>query len=149
MKGLVFEGRVSEDGTIHLPKTMRKQLVAAYRGKAIVVTVRRKRRTRSNEQNAYYWACVIPALIHAFNELGTPMQPDNADDKEAMHCFFRDKFLKGREMVTAQGEVFNLPPTTTELSKDEFAQYLDEIMKWAAEHLNIVIPAPNEQISIF
>lgn len=149
MKGLSFSGRIDENGVIYLPKTMRKQMIAAFRGKAIEVMVKRKRKTRSTEQNAYYWACVIPALIHAFNDLGTPMQPDSADDKEAMHAFFRDKFLKGREVVTAQGEVFNLPPTTTELSTDEFGQYLDHVIQWAAEHLNIAVPAPGEQIRIF
>jgi hypothetical protein len=62
MTGLTFAGNVDETGEIHLPKTMRKQIAAAFRGKNIEVTVKRRAAKHSDAQRGYYWACVLPGL---------------------------------------------------------------------------------------
>ncbi len=149
MTGLTFAGKVDETGEIHLPKTMRKQIAAAFRGKNIEVTVKRRAAKHSDAQRGYYRACVLPALIHGFNDTGQQMQPDNREHLDLMHQFCKDKFLKGREVFTKTGEAVYLPATTSNLSKDEFGRYLDYIAEWAAEYLHISIPGPGEQIEIF
>ena len=149
MKGLSFSGRIDENGVITLPKTMRKQMIAAFKGKPIEVTVKRRSAKHSDAQRGYYWACVIPALVHGFNDLGTPMQPGNKDHLETVHEFCKAQFLKGREVFTATGEAIYFPASTSDLNKDDFGRYIDEIARWAAEYLNINIPAPGEQVSIF
>ncbi len=149
MTGLTFAGKVDETGEIHLPKTMRKQIAAAFKGKNIEVTVKRRAAKHSDAQRGYYWACVLPALVYAFNDLGEQMQPGNREHLNLMHEFCKNKFIKGREIYTATGEAMNLPPSTADLNKDNFGKYIDDIAQWAAEHLNIAIPAPGEQIEIF
>lgn len=149
MKGLSFTGRIDENGDIQLPKTMRKQMIAAFRGKAIEVTVKRKTAKHSDAQRGYYWACVLPALVYGFNDLGETMQPGNKEHLETVHEFCKGKFLKGREVFTATGEAVYFPASTSLLSKDDFGKYIDDIAQWAAEYLNVKIPEPGEQVSIF
>lgn len=60
---LEYYGSVSETGEITLPKRMRKEMSKAFQGHNIEVTVRRKRHRRSNNQNAYYWSVVVPAVV--------------------------------------------------------------------------------------
>ena len=68
--------------------------------------------------------------------------------KEDTHLFLRGKFLKD-ELCNSDGEVIGERiKSTTELGKGKFMDYLSDINQFAAEYLNIVIPAPNEQISI-
>jgi len=146
---LEFSGRVLDDGTIELPKTMRKQIAGSFKGKRIKVRVEQLSAKHSDAQRGYYWACVIPALVHGFSDLGTPMQPGNKDHLETVHEFCKAQFLKGREVFTATGEAIYFPASTSDLNKDDFGRYIDEIARWAAEYLNINIPAPGEQVSIF
>lgn len=149
MEGLIFAGKIDENGVIFLPKTMRKQMIAAFRGKNIEVKIIRKSAKHSDAQRGYYWACVLPALVYAFNELGEQMQPGNREHLDQMHEFCKGKFLKGREVFTANGEAMYLPPSTADLNKDDFGSYIDNIAQWATENLNIAIPAPGEQMKIF
>lgn len=67
-----------------------------------------------------------------------------------IHGFLKDKFLhNGIEIANAHGEVEQLPPSTTRLSTIEQEEYHEDIRRWGAEYLNIVIPLPNEQLEIF
>lgn len=70
---------------------------------------------RSSEQNNYYWS-IVDLLS---NEVGyTPRE---------MH-----------EVLKSHFEI----PSTKELSKKEFATYLEQLIRWAATELNIVVPDP-------
>ena len=148
---LEFSGRVLDDSTIELPKTMRKQISAAYRGKKIIVRVEELSKKHSSAQRGYYRACTLPALIYGFNQVGEQLQPGNKAHLDLMHEFCKAKFLKdkGREIVTPDGTILHLPASTEDLSEYEYGQYLSDIAQWAAEYLNIVIPEPGEQMKIF
>ena len=148
---LEFSGRVLDNGTIELPKTMRKQISAAYRGKKIIVRIEELSKKHSDAQRGYYRACFLSALIIGFNQTGEQLQVDNKAHLDLMHEFCKERFLKdkGREIVTPDGQILHLPASTEDLNKDQYGKYLDDIAQWAAEYLNIVIPEPGEQVSIF
>ena len=55
MKTLTYIGTVSTDGTIKLPKRLRSEVGKAFAGKDIIATFARPKKTRSSEQNRYYW----------------------------------------------------------------------------------------------
>jgi hypothetical protein len=82
---------------------------------------------RSVQQNRYYWCVVVDLLaVH------TGYTPDE------MHEALKWKFL----IIHRDG----LPDTvksTTNLTKDQFCEYIDNIQKWAARDLGCVIPDPN------
>jgi hypothetical protein len=86
-----------------------------------------KATVRSEQQNRYYWGVVVDLL-----SLSTGYTPDE------MHEALKMKFL----MVHRE----NLPDTvksTARLTKDEFCEYIDNIQKWAARDMGVVIPDPD------
>lgn len=104
--------------------------------KEFEVIVKSKSKNRSNQQNRYYWACVSIVA----NELGY--------SREEMHSIIGFKFLKREKVDENSGEVFEYIESTTKLSTTDFVVFMDEFIKWSAEHLNIILPSPNEQLTI-
>ena len=147
MKELTYIGHVTETGDIQLPKRIRKEVGQWLRGKAIEVIFRRQKRIRSSEQNRYYWGVVLPYALQGFIDAGNPLQ--YPQDLETVHSFFKSRYIPGRTVADAHGEEHQLPPTTTDLGKSDFADYLAQIAQFCAEYLNTVIPEPGEQIEIF
>ena len=100
---------------------------------------------RGNQQNRYYWQMltnyVQPALYDAgWREIKT---------KDDAHLFVADLFLKKAMVNEETGEAKERIRSTTELTKAEFNVYLEEIWQWAAAYLDCVIPAPNEQFTLY
>jgi len=146
-----YHGKVTEAGEIKLPgKRMRKELAGSFRGRGIEVTVRRKRKRRSNDQNAYYWGVVIPYVLRAFIHLGNDLQEGSQEHREIVHTMLKDKFLDNRvRLVDAHGQVEEVAPSTTRCTTTEMMEYIDRIQRWAAEYLDCVIPDPGEQVNFF
>lgn len=147
---LIYHGEVKA-GIITLPKSLRKEVVAAFNDTDIEVTFKRKRKRRSNPQNRYYWGCVIPAIVHAMIDLGNDaLQIGNSEHGELVHEFLKSKLLdNGDEIQGIEGLIFKLPPSTKKCTTIEFDIYMENVRKWAAENLSISIPEPNEQVEMF
>lgn len=108
----------------------------------IELTIKKKNR-RSNNQNAWYWGCVIEEIRIRMNDLG------NRFDADTVHSFLKGKF-NTVQVIDKEGVLIgDLPGSTTEMNKGEFSEYCDKIVQWAAEFLEISIPAPNTQTSFF
>lgn len=148
MSKLIYFGTVSED-QILLPKRISMEVQERFKGHSIKVTFERKRKVRSNQQNGYYWGCVIPEVVAAMIELGNELQLGNNADHELIHEFLKSEILKnGKDIILATGEVKSGNPSTSILTTTEMEEYLENIRRWAAENLNISIPEPNEQIEL-
>lgn len=147
---LTYQGSV-KDGTIKLPQRLRKEVAGAFDGKQIEVTFKRKRKRRSNQQNAYYWGVMIPAIVEAMIDLGNDaLQTGNTEHIDAVHYFLKKKFLtNGTEVFGVDSDCIQLVGSTTLCTTTEFMEYIGKIQQWAAEFLNIYIPDPNEQLSVF
>jgi hypothetical protein len=96
-------------------------------GKEVDIVVRKHKKNRSNNQNAYYFGVVIKILSE---DLGY------SDDE--MHSALKMMFLQDnlRKIPTLR--------STASLSTTEFEEYLEKIRQWAAQELSCVIPLPNE-----
>lgn len=90
----------------------------------IELVVRRRKRRRSSNQNSYYWGVVIPILSETFGY-----------ESEEMHEALKLMFLK------KEGKLPTLRSTSS-LSTIEFMEYIDKIIRWAAQE-SIVIPDPS------
>lgn len=142
---LTYIGSVSESGEIKLPgDRMRKELAKAFPGKQIELTVTRKKKTRSNPQNRYYWGVVVNILAHFFSE----WNPEMLISPEIVHEWAKDEFLpvvlndEPQKINTPDGER-EIRPTTRLLTTAQFLDYIALIQKWASER-EIYIPDPNE-----
>ncbi len=125
-----FAGYI-KDGRLHLsnPEAFRAWVAGQRDGTQVRVSV--KRRVRSRSQNAYMWVAVIPIIADysGYTEMET-------------HEVLKARFL-GREVVTFAGKEVVRTKSTADLSTDEFANYLEQIIAWAASE-GIVIPPPGE-----
>lgn len=92
---------------------------------------------RSLKQNSYMWstvyAYVAKGLEDAWGEKNITI------DEAHMKC--RELFLQIPHVDRRTGEVTYSIGSTAGLSKPEFSAYLDKIILWAADYLNVEIPA--------
>ena len=114
-----------------------------FEGKEITITIERKRRKRSNEQNAYLWACVYPLIKQGFFETC-----GEVFTIEEVHDIMKLKFNFIELTNESTGEVITAPKSTTKNTKFEQEQYHEQCRQFAIEWFNITIPLPNEQIEI-
>ena len=138
-----YTGLVNEEGILKIVN--RKQFdsdLKEFAGKYVFVEVTRKRSTRSDNQNRYYWSGVIPMVRLGLKDLGYKLSIEDT------HLFLRNKFLL-EEMVNGDGELIgSRVKSTTELNKMQFGDYISEIQQFSAEYLGVVIPDPETQTTL-
>lgn len=98
------------------------------------VTVQLKRATRSEQQNRYYWSVVLRLVAEHTGY--------SADD---LHEYFKKRFNSKRVVFVDKetGEVKDddaIGQSTTKLNKVTFGDYLREIVAFAWDELNVLIP---------
>lgn len=139
-----FQARVSKDGVMRIVNRayFDKYLQTELADKEVTIEVKRKTRKRSNSQNAYYHACIIPILRAAFKDIGHNLS------NEEVHLFLKTKFLK-QTIANENGEYLGEKiGSTADLTTTQFMEYILQIQQFAAESLNVQIPSPNEQVQI-
>jgi hypothetical protein len=139
------------------------QELAHLEGKRVVITIEKQKSSRSLQQNSLYWV-YIDILSQ---ELG--------HSKDEMHELVKYKFLKlkrfisvvnGKSVILAledgiyvdvsTGEIHDIEKvepydkigSTATLTKSEFIDFIDSLITWAKDFLNITLPNPKEQQTI-
>lgn len=148
-KSLTYIGTVSPTGEIKLPKRLRAEVGKAFAGKDVIVTFARPKKTRSSEQNRYYWGVVVRMVCEGFQSLGNPVNPDNAEDIELTHEYLKRRFLQPIQVADVNGEVHDLGHTTTNLTTSQMMDYIAQVQQFASEFLNVIIPDPGEQAQLW
>jgi len=93
-----------------------------------IVDIKKYRSRRTLPQNSLYW--VFIACISS----------ETGNDKDALHDYFREKFL-GWEEYEAFGEAKKRLRSTTKLTTKEFKNYLESIhADMATEGINLLFP---------
>ena len=105
-----------------------------------IFTVTPNRKTRSNQQNAYLWGVVYPAVLLGLKDAGWEITHE-----EQVHEYCKQAFAAREVINKATGEVLSLPSSTARMQTAEFNVYVDKIKAFALEYLNITIPEPNEE----
>lgn len=118
------------------------QAIQSFNGKEVVITFSKPKKSRSNNQNSFYWGVVLPlvqkGLLDATGELRSN---DNIHYKILLPLFAATNEIAN----TDSGECINERLTSSEMTTTQFCEYIIEIQKWAAEFLGIDIPSPNEE----
>ena len=148
MSELKYTGRVTDAGEIILPARLRAEVAARFKGKQVEAIFRKKKKTRSSEQNRYYWGVVVRMVAEGFADLGNPISPGSEDDLHTVHEYLKRRFLKPITAADANGEVHELGYSTANLSTSEMMDYIAQVQQFAAEFLNTVIPDPGQQAEI-
>lgn len=142
IKMLELGGIVTEQGKLQVfNQPALQQWIRASAGRDIVMSLKVKRKTRSNPQNAYYWSVVIPMVTDGINKFG------NSFEQEETHEFLKAKF-NAKEIEVTDGHFLNIPQSTSKMDTAEFMTYIENIQQFASMMLSIYIPSPNEQATI-
>jgi len=112
-----------------------------FEGKRITISIELAKKKRSSEQNRYYWAGVVPIVQQGLKDAGYKLS------KEDVHLSLRAKFLN-ETIPFEDGTYIDRFKSTTELSKSEFGDFIEDVKQWAAEYLNVIIPEPNQQTNL-
>lgn len=127
----VKQGKLQKNISLNIAKDLN-----SFEGKRVKIIIEKLKSQRSLQQNKYWWACVTILS----NELGYT--------KEEMHEILKFKFLKREKVIERNGEVLEYIESTAKLSKGDFSDVTSEMIRWASQSLSIILPIPNEQLSI-
>jgi hypothetical protein len=87
---------------------------------------------RTLPQNKFYHGIVVPMVTQRMVELGHSLEDENGFpipfDRKKTHEFLKRTFNSGK--------------STTKLSVKEFTLYVETIVQWAADSLDLVITDP-------
>jgi hypothetical protein len=143
MEKLSLNGHIDEKGNLHVHNKDRLlEWARQYPGKNLIIKFERKGSKRSDPQNRYYWGIVIKEIALRLRELGHQWISD-----EDVHDMMKLKF-NCEQVPSENGELMELPKSTTELTKTQFNEYVENVRVWAAEFLGLCIPDPNENLTM-
>lgn len=97
-----------------------------------------RKRTRSLDQNAYYWK----AVVEPFTDWLREVYGDSQVDKEQAHEMLKVKTL-GLQEKEIDGETLSLIPRSKTLTVEEFSEYIEKCAAWLAEFCEIIV-VPSE-----
>jgi len=108
--------------------------IARQEGRQVWVTVVRQQHARTMQANRYYWGVVVETVAAYIGET-----------REDAHALLKAHHLPQRSIETLEGKVIDgVPPTTRNLSVEEFSAYVERIKVWAATFLGLHIPEANQ-----
>lgn len=137
-KAVVYQSIITSGRVNPRVHKLIQTLLAGAEGKLVAISFKEVKRTRSLNQNAFYWGVVIPMVRGMFAEHGS----DIADD--ALHVYLKREIGGMVETIhDPHGVVHQVVTTSTELTTNEWEDYLTKIRAWAAE-FGLIIPFPNE-----
>lgn len=107
------------------------------------VTVKRHRKHRTSKQNAYLWGVAYPYLLQGFIDAGW----DEITSIDQIHEICKAKFLTKEAVNKHTGELISFPLSTAKMDTFQFGTYVDQIIGFALNNLNVVIPQPEYELN--
>ena len=86
-----------------------------------------KEPNRTHEQNSLYWAAVHEIADSIFLE-GKKFTP------QVWHIYFKQRFLPSRMIELPNGQIMETEPTTTDLTKPEFSDFVTQVLEFQDNH---------------
>ncbi len=90
-----------------------------------ILEIRESNRTKS--QNRFYWELLSAIEMQLVNE-------GRRYRAEIWHEYFKARYLVPKMMELPNGKLKEVERTTTDLSKKEFSDYIEQVMAFASEH---------------
>lgn len=139
---LELAGNINEEGKLQVyNQALLTEWRLANTGKEVILSIKIKRRSRSNKQNAYYWGVIVPMVTEAIKILG------NDFEEAETHEFLKSKF-NAKQIEVIEGHYIDMPQSTSKLDTKEFMTFIENIRQFASIMLNTYIPSPNEAMTI-
>ena len=107
-----------------------QSMLERLKDKDVVVTVVPWKPYTSKDQYGYYYGIILPMIS---DEVGHSV--------EELDVILKNKFLY--EYVKIGDELIKKPRSKTAVTTMEFSTYIEEVVRWAATVLSVVIPDPS------
>lgn len=115
----------------------------------VFLSIKTVSKNRSNAQNAYYWAIVLPKIVEGFNSVGQRLSPKDDEHLGLVHLWLKKKFLgevqfELPDLETGEVKVVSKVVKSSTLKTHEFELFLQQCRDFAQTYFSITIPLPNE-----
>lgn len=107
--------------------------------KALSLTARPFKPTRTSKQNRYYWGVIVDTFRTILEDAGQSMHPSGVHEALASEVGMLKKIAFGFD-----GQPIVYTQSTTDLTTVEFENYMEKCRAFAAAQYGLVIPLPNE-----
>lgn len=142
MKKAKLDSRV-KDGNLAVNRSLIAKTIKLFEGEEIILTIEKKFRKRSNNQNAFYWGVLIPIISELLQDAtGTFFSSDETHDVLKSNCNYKELISENT------GEITKIPLSTTELTTLEWLKYIEKIEHFVFDYFNVSLPRPNEQLDL-
>lgn len=127
-------GTVTDTGELRLSDPVAwRAAVSRHRGRQVWVTVVRQQHNRTMPQNRYYFGVVVDLIAGYIGE-----------GRDETHELLKAKFLPARDVELLDGQRLTMPPSTRNLTVEEFTAYIERVRVWSAQFLGLSIPDANQ-----
>lgn len=141
---LSYFGDVDEGGKLKIHNNTSFVLdLMEFAGKKIRLTIERAAK-RSNPQNSYFHGVVIPIVKAHLLDLGWK----EAKSSEWVKNYIKFNCLIKEVTNVETGETIKSLGETSGLSKSEFADFIADVQRWAAQELDLIIPDPGQVLDL-
>ena len=126
-RGIVKAGRFCPDDVVR-----HGGWLAKAEGERVIQSLKRESRGRSMSQNRYYFGVVLAILSEW-----------SGHEPEELHLHFREAILGSERRELPNGTTISYPASTRILTVEQFSDYINKIVRWAAEQ-SVYIPSSDE-----
>jgi len=120
---------------------------ALDKGRLLTVEVKSKA-SKTKEQLGYYWDVVLPRLQQRMREDGNELSLAQINQLLNERFFCVTKTVDWKDPQGVQHvHVIRTAKSKSGASKDQMAEFLDSVIRWAATDLNVFIPEPVKDLS--
>jgi hypothetical protein len=135
---------VGEDGSFVIPARLVTEIKTYFKGKTIEIIARKKRSRRSCQQNRYLHLLFNIFSAELINYTGDKQYTPSVI-KEMMKFKFLLTDIANEETGEITGQYIK---GTHELKKSEMIDFIDDVVRYAAENYGIKLPMANEQFEL-
>lgn len=104
-----------------------------FKGKRIRISVEKVKYQRSHAQNAMWWSWM--GLL----------EKETGEDKDILHELFKSMFLTEIKNNPFTGDEFIAIKSSSQLTKGEFSELTEKLVRYCGEQLHIRLPLPPEK----
>lgn len=132
-----------KNGKFTRNRTIVLQAINSFNNTDVVLTFDKPKKKRSNNQNSFYWGCLIPLMQSGAKDLwGEVWSIDKA------HKHLSNLFVFHESVNEKTGEITQTPKSTTELTTTGWEVFMTEIRIYLLENFDINAPEPNQILTI-
>jgi len=133
---------IMENAEIKNPAMVRAFFAALPDGRHLIESDKPKKRT--SPQNRYFHGILLPEFRKALNGVGY----DEVKTDEQSKLIIKSMFLTRQTVNKETGETIEYVQDTHTLTTVEMMALVDEVIRFAAQNMNYIIPLPNEQLTM-